>query len=128
MPVMLVDDTDDVRDALAVLLEREGYAVHAFGDAASALAALRGGLLPSLILLDLSMPAMDGYEFRRQQLADAVLASIPVVVFSGISQSTADLARLGSVSFITKPVDPSILLTIIRAHRIPRQRVSGDGS
>lgn len=80
--IMVVDDDDDIRETLATVLEDEGLDVAPFGRAADALGALRGGLTPRAILLDLMMPVMDGAEFRRVQLADPSLAGIPVVLIS----------------------------------------------
>src|SRR5687768_15158780 len=80
--VMVVDDDDDIRETLAGLLEDEGYGVAAFPTGLEALAALKGGLGPRVILLDLMMPVMDGAEFRREQLADPALASIPVILIT----------------------------------------------
>lgn len=122
MPIMLIDDTADIRDALAILLEKEGYVVQPFSGARAALTALRSDApTPSLIVLDLSMPDMDGYAFRREQLADPRLAQIPVIVFSGMGHQQMDLAELGVVAFLVKPIDPSLLLTTIRAHHVPRR-------
>ena len=80
--VMVVDDDDDIRETLAGLLEDEGYGVAAFPTGLEALHALKGGLGPRVILLDLMMPVMDGAEFRREQLADPALASIPVILIT----------------------------------------------
>jgi CheY-like chemotaxis protein len=79
---MVVDDDDDIRETLAGLLEDEGYEVAAFPTGQDALEALRGGLGPRVILLDLMMPVMDGAEFRREQLADPRLAAIPVILIT----------------------------------------------
>src|SRR5204862_4129108 len=80
--VMVVDDDDDIRETLAGLLEDEGYEVAAFPTGRDALDALQGGMAPRVILLDLMMPVMDGAEFRRAQLADPALASIPVILIT----------------------------------------------
>lgn len=80
--VMVIDDDDDIRETLAGLLEDEGYEVAAFPSGVDGLQALKGGLAPRVILLDLMMPVMDGAEFRRAQLADPALASIPVILIT----------------------------------------------
>jgi CheY-like chemotaxis protein len=77
---MVVDDDDDIRETLRSLLEEEGYRVTAFPHGRAALEALRGGERPAGILLDLTMPVMDGWDFRREQLADPALAAIPVIL------------------------------------------------
>ena len=80
--VMVVDDDDDIRETLAGLLEDEGYQVVSFPHGKEALDALKGGLAPRVILLDLMMPVMDGAEFRRAQLGDPALAAIPVILIT----------------------------------------------
>ena len=80
--VLVIEDDPDVRNALAELLSGEGYQVSATADGAEALDTLRGGLLPSVIVLDLMMPNMDGWDFRRAQLEDPTLAPVPVVLLT----------------------------------------------
>ncbi len=81
--LLLVDDDERVREALVALLEAQGYPVVGAANGREALDVLRvRGLRPGLILLDLMMPVMDGWQFRAAQLADAELATVPVVVFS----------------------------------------------
>jgi CheY-like chemotaxis protein len=77
---MVVDDDDDIRETLRSLLVEEGYAVTAHQNGRAALGALRAGERPAAILLDLMMPIMDGWDFRREQLADPALAGIPVIL------------------------------------------------
>src|SRR2546427_10339958 len=81
-PILLVEDDPDVRDALRLTLEDAGYDVVCAGEGREALARVRASPPPSLILLDLMLPVMDGFEFRVQQMQDPSIASIPVVVFS----------------------------------------------
>jgi two-component system chemotaxis response regulator CheY len=119
MPVVLIDDNRDILEVLTLWLTKSGYAVHAFDNAPDALDALRGGLRPGLIVLDLHMPGVSGFDFRDAQLADQQLANIPVVVLTGHDLTEQDQARLGAVRFLAKPAHPDILLTIIKAHRIP---------
>src|SRR5262245_60743067 len=80
--ILVVDDDPDVRDALVHLLSAEGYDAETANDGSEALARLKGTSPPSLVLLDLMMPVMDGFEFRVQQLQDPRIADIPVIVFS----------------------------------------------
>jgi CheY-like chemotaxis protein len=80
--VMVVDDDDDIRETLRGLLEDEEYQVSAYPTGREAMDALKGGEQPRVILLDLMMPVMDGAEFRRAQLADPALASIPVILIT----------------------------------------------
>ena len=80
--LLVVEDDSDIRTAMVAILEDEGFQVTAHEDGRSALEFLRASVtaLPSLILLDLMMPIMNGWEFREQQLADPKLDKIPVVV------------------------------------------------
>jgi len=115
--VLLVDDDELVRDALVALLEEQGYAVAGAADGREALALLRGGgFRPGLIILDLMMPVMDGWEFRAAQLEDAELASIPVVVFSAHHAARQAAATLGAVTALAKPLDVDELLRVVAAY------------
>jgi CheY-like chemotaxis protein len=80
--VLVVEDDRDIRECMADALEMEGYAVMCAGNGREALDQLRRGPRPDLILLDLLMPVMSGWEFRQAQLADPLLAGIPVVIVS----------------------------------------------
>jgi CheY-like chemotaxis protein len=108
--ILVVDDDPDVRDAIVELLEEVGYAVDAASDGLTALARLRAPAPPSLVLLDLMMPVMDGFEFRVQQLQDPRIAAIPVIVFSSGGDLGEKVARLRVDGCLTKPVDPEALL------------------
>src|SRR2546427_11886364 len=82
-PVLVIEDNTEVRQALVALLEAEGYGVVEAVDGVSALKLLRaGGGRPCLIVLDLMMPRMSGWDFRTEQSSDRQLAAIPVVVVS----------------------------------------------
>src|SRR2546427_12667574 len=82
-PVLVVEDNTEVRQALVALLEAEGYRVAQAVDGVSALRLLRAGdVRPCLIVLDLMMPRMSGWDFRREQRSDRRLAGLPGVVVS----------------------------------------------
>jgi CheY-like chemotaxis protein len=102
-PLLIIDDDDDLRATLAEILGAQGHAVQHFADAREALSALRGGLQPSLILLDLMMPEMNGWEFRAEQKKDPALNAIPVLVIT--ARTAGDLRRetLGDVEILKKP-------------------------
>src|SRR4029077_448240 len=87
-PLVLIDDDDDLREILSSILTASGYEVAAFADARQALAELEGGLTPFLILLDLMMPGMSGWEFRAEQAKSQTLAPIPVVVVTAAASLT----------------------------------------
>src|SRR5438067_1769607 len=83
-PVLIIEDDADLRDMMAQLLSLEGFQSVAVSNGREALDYLGQGVLPDVILLDLMMPVMDGWEFRRKQQADRALADIPVVVLSAL--------------------------------------------
>jgi CheY-like chemotaxis protein len=80
--VAVVDDDTDLRETLGELLAEEGYQARLFDNGRAALEFLRGGGSPDLILLDLMMPEMNGWQFREAQLGDERLRAIPVVVMT----------------------------------------------
>jgi CheY-like chemotaxis protein len=118
--VLIVDDDARIRALMARLLETSGYAAAEAGDGKEALAQMRLER-PCVILLDLQMPIMDGWEFRRQQLADPQLADVPVICVTGFYDSS-DLFRSAGVRCFTKPVQLSALLGAIREVCPPGER------
>lgn len=116
--VLVVDDDQDIRETIALVLESAGYQVTSASNGAEALSVLRGGSnLPCLVLLDLMMPVMDGREFRRAQKQDAAVANIPVVVLSGDSRIESKAAELGADAYLRKPVGIDDLLDVVARHR-----------
>ncbi len=110
--VLLVEDNDDTREALARLLRVRGYDAVEVDSADDGLKRLDSGLRPAAIVLDLRLPGtMDGYGFRASQIADDRLARIPVVVYSAQPMATMpDVA-----AFVRKDDDPEALLAAIDA-------------
>jgi len=109
--VLVVEDDQDVRDTILDLLEDEGVAAAGAADGGEALQLLRASeVKPSVILLDLMMPTVNGAEFRQQQLEDPALASIPVVLLSADVTTEAACAELRAAGFLRKPVKLSTLL------------------
>jgi len=108
--VLIIDDDPDHRESLAVLLEAEGYAVAAVAGGREAMAHLRSGALPSVILLDLMMPVMNGWEFCAAQQRDPALASIPVIVLSALDGLDRLAGSLNAAGYLRKPVKVSALL------------------
>ncbi len=113
-PVMLVEDDPDIRAMVSALLELEGFAVRACEDGREALDLLRRGERPFLILLDLMMPKMNGWQFRAEQMRDAALAGIPVVVLSGDVRGQ-DPGSVRADGFLKKPIDLDVLLQTVRS-------------
>ena len=116
--VLIVDDDLPVRTALKELFETEGYAVALAANGRAALNHLRKGLRPSVILLDLMMPVMDGWDFRNEQLADPALKDIPVVILTaaGFSAETVR-AQFGDIPFVPKPPPHTGLLDVVKRLR-----------
>jgi CheY-like chemotaxis protein len=119
--VLVVEDELDCRAVLTDVLAARGYAVHGVANGREALDFLRRHPPPNVILLDLAMPVLDGYAFRRQQLGDRALAAIPVVVLSGNAQVADRHDSLGEVGYLQKPVDVADLCATLErftvAHR-----------
>ena len=103
--VMVVEDDPDVRDSISDALEAEGYRVYAAADGAEALRMLAQVPTPSLILLDLMMPVMDGWELLGRLKQDAKLAEVPVAIVSAAHEN-----RPREMRFIRKPIN---LVTLI---------------
>jgi len=82
-----VEDEKDLRELLAEVLQDHGYTVATAANGREALDRLASGPLPALILLDLMMPVMTGWEFRRRQIQDVRIAAIPVIAFSGVADA-----------------------------------------
>lgn len=114
--VLIVDDDADIREALVDVLTDHGYPSHAVAHGAAALAVLKSGMRPCLILLDLMMPVMDGVTFRQQQLADPDLKELPVLVISAGTGLSAHAAALGAVESLRKPIDLDKLLAAVARH------------
>ena len=112
--VLLVDDHEEARDALAMLLRNEGFAVREASDGQEALDALYDGPRPCLVVLDLMMPGMDGWEFRRRQLRSPLFARIPTVVLSGHANLSAAATGLSAHEVMPKPVAFGRLLELVR--------------
>ena len=106
--VFVVEDDVDTRDMLGRFLELEGYQVEIASNGKQALERLYAGVHPCVILLDLMMPVMDGWQFRRQQIQDAAIADIPVIVVSAAGRER--LAEVDANAYLSKPVDLEQLL------------------
>jgi CheY-like chemotaxis protein len=117
--VLVVDDESDIRQALAEVLTFEGYEVVDARDGQEALDKARK-YRPELVLLDLMMPRMNGWEFRRAQKGDRALARIPVVVLSAFEND----GRMDAEAYIEKPFDLDQLVSAVRRYARPAPRPS----
>jgi CheY-like chemotaxis protein len=113
-PILIVEDDSDLRDMMSQLLTLEGYLPASAANGREALEYLREGHAPDLILLDLMMPIMDGWEFRREQERDPELARVPVVVLSALDEHRA--GDLHAQAFLKKPLDFDRLLLLVRQY------------
>jgi CheY-like chemotaxis protein len=111
--ILVVEDDEDTRELLQALLEAEGYVVRTAVNGQDALTALRHITPPQLILLDLMMPVMNGWQFRRQQLRDRRLASIPVLVLSAVQDAQEQASALNVTGFFQKPFDLDALVRTV---------------
>ena len=124
MSILIIEDDEGVGPSIAHLLRDEGYDVDVAANGRVALDRLKQDPLPSLILLDLMMPEMDGIEFRLRQLADSRLARIPVVVLSARPDVAVQAKQLLVDDCLAKPMNFEELLHVVQNRAITV--VSGD--
>ena len=106
--VFVVEDDVDTRDMLGRFLELEGFKVEVAANGRQALERLSTGIHPCVILLDLMMPVMDGWQFRKEQTRDRQIADIPVIVVSAAGRDR--IVDIDANAYLTKPVDLEQLL------------------
>jgi len=112
--VMVVEDEQDARDAMLELIEQEGVTALGARHGQEAIDLLRSGQRPSLILLDLKMPVMDGWAFCEALGADERFASIPVAILTASAIYESLPQRRNGAGLFTKPVDFQRLLALVR--------------
>jgi CheY-like chemotaxis protein len=118
--LLLVEDDVEVAETLDDFLTDEGFRIVTARNGKEALARLRGGLRPSAILLDLVMPEMDGWQFRREQVADETLRGIATIIFTATAPQPESVLDMTDVEVMRKPIDGDELLRTV-------WRVSGRG-
>ena len=117
MHVLVVDDDQDIIDAMTDVLRQEGYRVSAAHDGAEALSMLRANAHPRVILLDWMMPGMDGATFAEEKRRDPALAAIPVVLLTADARASTKAADAGIGAFLRKPVTLDDLLSMLERYR-----------
>jgi CheY-like chemotaxis protein len=110
--VMIVEDDRDTREMLGRFLELEGFEVHTAANGQLALEALRRDHEPCVIILDLMMPVMNGWQFREEQTRDPRFSRIPVVVVTAAGPRD-DIPAITADGWLSKPVDFDRLLETI---------------
>ncbi len=114
-PILVVEDDTDIRDAMAKILEKNGFTVIGACDGEDALEKLRAGARPCLILLDIYMPRKDGWEFRAEQVQDPDLSGIPTIAYSA-DDSIEDRALALGLPFFRKPAVLDRVVNIVKRY------------
>lgn len=111
--ILVIDDDEFIRDFIVRLLRKEGYDVAESTNGQEGLAYLRQAReLPNLILLDLAMPVMNGWQFRQNQLQEQRLAEIPVVLLSASHELERGASTLHIPEYLAKPITAEQLLDV----------------
>jgi len=111
--ILVIEDEKDIRETIQQVLELEGYQVLTAINGKEGLQILSENTKPCLILLDLMMPVMNGWEFLEAQKGEVVLATIPVVIVSAAGERAKSA---GASAFIKKPVELESLLRIVEKY------------
>jgi CheY-like chemotaxis protein len=114
--VLVVDDDPDALESMQLLLESTGYEVLVAADGREALDLLRNHAAPCLILLDLMMPRMNGWQFIAEAKHEALLGAIPVIVLSGGAFRKEEVLALDVAGYLTKPLEIETLFSILRKY------------
>jgi len=123
--ILVVEDEKDMQDVMQTLLERVGYEIIRAYDVASAVKILRSKPLPDLMLLDLMLPEISGFELLRQLRAKDVFDDLPVIIVSALADP--DQIRkgfeLGADRYVTKPaIAHNLIKTVQEVFRMGRRR------
>ena len=110
--IIVIEDDEDIRSSMKDILEFEGYQVRTACNGKEGLELLRGSAFPCVILLDLMMPIMNGWEFLAACRADARLVNIPIVVLTAGDARSPE----GATRFIKKPTDIEDILKVVEEY------------
>jgi CheY-like chemotaxis protein len=120
--ILIVEDDEDIRSDLAAILKIKGYGVEASCNGEEALELLGSTTEPpSVILLDLMMPVMNGWEFLEARRGRPALTGIPVIILSGDGNLDPEVVSKHAVGFLRKPFELSQLLVMVAEHCRPSQ-------
>ncbi len=122
--VLVVDDDQDLLDVIQFVLEGERFSVLTARSGEEALERLRGGLRPVLVLLDLMMPVMNGWEFLERVVTQPALREIPVLVLTASEPESVP----GAVGVLRKPFDLNVLIEAVERHARARGGDGGGGA
>ena len=113
--ILIVEDDPDILFAMSMLLEGEGYIIQKAGNGALAMDLLDEHGLPDLILLDMMMPVMDGWQFARK-FREKFQTLLPIVIMSAAADAEERAQAIGADAWIGKPFMMEELLPILRKH------------
>ena len=130
MRILVVDDDDDIREVLGLILRSQGYEVDEAVDGLDALSRLQAdeGALPSVIVLDLMMPRLDGEGFMRALMREPRLRDIPVWIISGHAEACDKATELGARGCLLKPIDLDQALAALRSTERPPENTARGGA
>ncbi len=120
--ILVIDDDLDILESTSMLLKSAGYVVRTATDGKAALDLLRDGTTPSLILLDMMMPGMNGWQFLDELHREPSLAAIPVIIVSGGFYRDREIESLGVAGYLRKPFDVSTLFAMVEQYVNPATR------
>jgi CheY-like chemotaxis protein len=125
MRILIIDDDEDTRELLRLIVDSQGHEVAVASDGAEALVQVQVGSRPDLIVLDMMMPNLDGEGFMRALKGHPDLAQVPVFVVSGHHAARQKASEIGASGCFVKPVELADLLAVIEEVQAKR---SGAGA
>jgi DNA-binding response OmpR family regulator len=114
--VLVIEDDDDTRNALVEVLLLEKIRAVGAGDGATAIDHFHQGLRPAVIVLDLGLPLVNGEQFLKARRLDPTLASIPVLVITGLDAKPEDFSGMNVKDVLRKPFDPLRIVEAVRPY------------